>query len=61
MTEKQLGQVRHLLTAGGGVLVALGLASESDAMQMTDLGMTAVGAVAGFVGFLWSWRAKRND
>jgi hypothetical protein len=48
------GIVRHLLTAGGGVLVSKGM--------MTD-GMleTAIGAVIAIAGVIWSALAKKKD
>lgn len=46
MKDTILSITRHLLTFGGGLLVAKGVLSES---TMTQL----VGAIPGFVGLLW--------
>jgi hypothetical protein len=45
--EQILGLVRHGLTFIGGILVAKGLASEGQVMDMVGMLMT-------FVGTLWS-------
>lgn len=48
------GIVRHILTAGGGVLVSKGV--------MTD-GMleTSIGAIITLAGVIWSALAKKKD
>ena len=48
------GIVRHILTAGGGVLVSKGI--------MTD-GMleTSIGALIALAGVIWSALAKKKD
>lgn len=43
--EKVLGIIRHILTAGGGALVALGLLSEGDLSTISGLILTLVGTV----------------
>lgn len=48
-----MGVARHLLTAGGGYLVAHGLATGD---STTD----AVGAVITLIGFIWSVVSKRK-
>ena len=45
--EQALGLIRHGLTFIGGILVAKGLASEGQIMDMVGMLMT-------FVGTLWS-------
>ena len=53
--EAVLAAVRHLLTAGGGLLVAQGV-TEAAAME------TAIGAVMTLVGFGWSlWRKYARE
>lgn len=53
MLEVILGIIRHLLTAGGGVLVSNGIL---EAGQVE----TAVGAVLALVGIVWSvWDKKK--
>lgn len=47
-----LGIVRHLLTMGGGALVAAGWLDESTAQQ-------TIGAVVTLVGVVWSVLEKR--
>tara|TARA_Y100000310_G_C20123715_1_gene552653 strand:+ start:186 stop:383 length:198 start_codon:yes stop_codon:yes gene_type:complete len=48
------GIVRHILTAGGGVLVSKGM--------LTD-GMleTSIGAIIALAGVIWSALAKKKD
>jgi|TARA_R100001244_G_scaffold928_2_gene1631 hypothetical protein len=48
------GLVRHILTAGGGYLVAKGMIDEG--------GMeTVVGAIIALAGVVWSALAKKKD
>lgn len=54
MTWEQIaGFVRHVLTFGGGFLVANGTLSDND-MQ------AAVAAFVALIGVAWSWWAKRK-
>jgi len=54
MDDKQLGVVRHILTAVGAVLVYMGY---------TDDGTWAMvaGALATMAGFVWSWMSKSSS
>lgn len=47
LREIVLGVVRHILTAGGGVLVARGVATSSEVEA-------AAGAAVVLIGFVWS-------
>jgi len=58
MTEKQRGQIRHVLTAIGGVLIATGIMTEGESTEIINAVMAAAGAVSVAVGAVWSWRAK---
>ena len=58
MTEKQRGQVRHILTAAGGVLIAAGVMTEGESAEIVNAVMAAAGAVSVAVGAVWSWRSK---
>lgn len=48
-----LGIVRHVLTAAGGIAVALGYTTDSSASALT-------GAVLTMAGLAWSMWAKRS-
>lgn len=48
------GLVRHILTAGGGYLVAKGVIDEGTVE-------TAVGAIITLAGVVWSALAKKKD
>lgn len=52
MSEEMQGQVRHILTSVGGVLVGLGYVSSSWIEP-------AVGVAMAVVGFVWSYIAKK--
>jgi hypothetical protein len=52
MNEEMKGQVRHILTSVGGVLVGLGYVSSSWVEP-------AVGMAIALVGFVWSYLAKK--
>ncbi len=54
MTPRQQGLVRHLLTAAGPLLVAMGLTDEATWMAI-------VGFVMALVGFIWSWKAPEKS
>ena len=48
-----MGLVRHVLTFGGGMLVANG--------GMTDVDMqSGVAAVMTIAGLVWSWKSKKQ-
>lgn len=53
-SDQILGLIRHSLTFGAGLLVARGVASESDANAL-------VGALVGLIGAVWSCVEKRRD
>jgi len=48
------GVIRHILTAGGGALVARGLVAQTDVEAL-------VGAVITIIGVVWSALAKKKD
>lgn len=53
MTKDQvLGLIRHVLTFGGGILIAKGLVSEAASTEI-------IGAVITLVGSVWSVLSKR--
>jgi hypothetical protein len=52
MDEHIAGQIRHLLTAIGGAVVANGWASDA----VVQIG---IGVVLAIAGAIWSWKAKR--
>lgn len=51
MSEHMAGMIRHVLTAGGGLLVMMGWTDEATVI-------TVVGSVMTLLGFTWSWMAK---
>lgn len=51
--EKVLGIVRHILTFGGGILIAKGTIDESTANEI-------IGGVITLVGAIWSIVAKNK-
>ena len=51
MDEKQMGVVRHVLTAVGAIAVYAGYTDDAT-------WMTASGALATMVSFMWSWMSK---
>ncbi len=51
--EKVLGIVRHVLTFGGGILIAKGIIDESTASEI-------IGGVITLVGAIWSVVAKNK-
>ena len=51
MDEKQMGVVRHVLTAVGAVAVYMGWTDDGTWTMVA-------GAVATMAGFIWSWMAK---
>ena len=50
--EQILGIVRHVLTFGGGLVVAKGLVDEATAQYI-------IGSVLALIGTIWSIDAKR--
>lgn len=54
MNPKLMGQLRHALTALGGVAVAYGVMDEETLAQI-------VGAVVTLVGFIWSWMSPEKQ
>lgn len=51
MGDREMGVVRHILTALGGVLVYMGYTDEGTWTMVA-------GSLATMVGFIWSWMAK---
>jgi hypothetical protein len=54
MNDKVAGLIRHGLTFIGGYLVTDGIIDES---TLTEV----VGAIITLVGFIWSWKAKKDE
>lgn len=52
--EKVLGIVRHVLTFGGGLLVAKGLMTEA-------LSQEIIGGLVSLVGLVWSIVSKKSQ
>ena len=50
---KILGMVRHVLTFGGGLIVAKGVIDETMMVQI-------VGAIITLIGHAWSWYAPEK-
>ena len=50
--EQILGLVRHILTFGGGYVIAKGLISESNLNEI-------LGSVMGLIGSIWSVQQKK--
>ncbi len=50
--DKEMGVVRHILTAIGGVLVYMGYTDDATWTMVA-------GSMATMVGFMWSWMSKR--
>jgi hypothetical protein len=51
MTEQWMGVVRHVLTAVGAVMVAMGYMDDT-------MWTTIMGAMMTLVPFVWSWKSK---
>jgi hypothetical protein len=51
MTEQWMGAVRHVLTAVGAVMVAMGYMDDT-------MWTTIMGAMMTLVPFVWSWKSK---
>jgi hypothetical protein len=51
MTEQWMGAVRHVLTAVGAVMVAMGYMDNA-------MWTTIMGAMMTLVPFVWSWKSK---
>lgn len=58
MNEKIQGQIRHVLTAAGPLLIAAGVTDADGADQFVDAALAALGAISTLVGVVWSWRSK---
>ena len=54
------GQIRHLLTAIGPLLVMFSITDEAGASEFTNTAMTAAGAIMALVGVVWSWQAPEK-
>jgi hypothetical protein len=52
MSEELQGQVRHILTSIGGVLVGMGVVSSSWVEPAAGVGVA-------LIGFIWSYIAKK--
>ena len=52
--EKLFGIVRHVLTFGGGLLIAKGVISEG---TLTEI----IGALTSIIGVVWSVLSKKSD
>jgi hypothetical protein len=52
---KIAGQVRHVLTAAGGILVVQGRANEADVQSFLTQWDVMLGAAMAVFGFAWSW------
>lgn len=52
--DKITGLLRHILTFVGGYLVTAGIIDEA---MLTEV----VGAIITIVGFVWSWKAKKEE
>ena len=49
--DKEMGVVRHILTAVGGVLVYMGYTDDATWTMVA-------GSMATMIGFMWSWMSK---
>ncbi len=58
MNQKLQGQIRHVLTAIGPLLIAAGVTDAEGADQFTNAALAALGAISTLVGVVWSWRSK---
>lgn len=56
--EQLNGQFRHLLTIGGGYLVAKGIATAEEVDLLSALAWLIPGIVASLIGLVKSWRSK---
>jgi hypothetical protein len=54
MSDKISGLLRHILTFVGGYLVTAGIIDEAMLMEV-------VGAIITLVGFVWSWKSKKEE
>jgi len=54
MSDKISGLLRHILTFVGGYLVTSGIIDEAMLMEV-------VGAIITLVGFVWSWKSKKEE
>jgi hypothetical protein len=51
MDDKQMGVLRHILTAVGAVMVYMGYTDDATWVMVS-------GSMATMIGFAWSWMAK---
>ena len=58
MTEKQLGQIRHGISAIGAALIAAGAMTPAESAGIVEAAMGAVGALSVVWALVWSWRSK---
>ena len=49
--DKEMGVVRHILTAVGGVFVYMGYTDDATWTMVA-------GSIATMIGFMWSWMSK---
>ena len=49
--DKEMGVVRHILTAVGGVFVYMGYTDDATWVMVS-------GSIATMIGFMWSWMSK---
>lgn len=61
MNQKIEGQIRHVLTVVGTVLVMMGVFTEEMVMEATDIILTAVGVVMAGFAFYRSYITKSED
>lgn len=67
MNSVMAGQIRTVLAAGGGVILALGVADQGTVNEVTenagkviDAGFTIWGASQIIISAAWSWWEKRK-
>ncbi len=58
MNEKIQGQVRHILTGVGPLLVMFGVTDEAGLAEFQNAAVAAAGSIATLVAMVWSWRSK---
>ena len=60
MSQKTLGQIRHVLSLIGGCLVSLGLLDRPDATTAIDGVIIAIGVSSAIFAHVWSWWSKSD-
>lgn len=60
MDPKIVGLIRHILTAAGVILVALGILTEDVFGQISEAIMTIVGALTTLISIIMSWTAPEK-